>query len=363
MTKPISIRIINAIFKIISFFLPVKKRVLFLGSPRNKTLMENGQIVYDKLTCDKMVITKPMPHSPWDILYISFYIMTSKVMVLDDHYRYFIYIPLKKNQKLVQMYHGPGAFKKVALELPGHPPIEKYYHDQYDAFITTSPDISDHVEACFGVSPEVVKPLGYPLSDILLNNKETLENNFYQKFPEMKDKNVILYLPTYRRYEHDNLLDFNYEIDWDKLNDYLIRTNSVFLVKRHPIQIHNKIEFVPKNYENIIDLGDIGHLTLLAGADILITDYSSAFFDYLMLDRPIVFYCPDTEEYLSKNGIYFDFPQDLPGYYCETCDELINTLENIDFNVDYEDFKKKYMGSCDGHSTEKVAKLIEGYLD
>lgn len=325
--------------------------------------MENGQLVYNKLTCEKKVITKTMPHNLKDILYISFYIMTSKVLVLDDHYRYFVYIPLKKNQKLVQMYHGPGAFKKVALELPGHPPIEKYYHDQYDAYISTSPDISDHIESCFGVSPDVVKPLGYPLSDELINNRKELEDKFYHKFPQWKNINVILYLPTYRRYEHEKLQDFDYQINWKSLNDYLDETNSVFLVKRHPIQIHNNIEFVPKNYDNIIDLGDIGHLTLLAGANVFITDYSSAFFDYLMLDRPIIFYCPDTEEYLSKNGIYFDFPKDLPGHYCETSDELIETLKNIDYDVNYDEFKKRFMGSCDGHSTEKVVKLIEGYLD
>jgi CDP-ribitol ribitolphosphotransferase len=363
MSKPISITILNTAFKIISFFIPVKKRALFLGSPRNSTLMENDQLVYDALTCDKKVIVKTMPHTIKDIIYISFYIMNSQVIVLDDNYRYLAYIPLKEKQKLVQLWHGPGAFKKVALALPNHPIIEEYTHAQYDAYISTSPEISDHIEECFHVKPEVVKALGYPLSDLLINNKGDLEEEFYEKFPQFKDKNVILYLPTYRRYEHMNLLDFDYQIDWKSLNDYLVKTNSVFLVKRHPLQIHENIDFVPKNYENIIDLGDVGHLTLLAGANIFITDYSSAFFDYLMLDRPIIFYCPDTEEYLAKTGIYFNFPDDLPGHYCETCDELINTLENIDMNVNYEEFKKRFMGSCDGHSTEKVVKLIEGYLD
>ena len=362
MSKPFSIKIINSIFKIISSILYVKKRVLFLGSPRNATLMENDKLVYDALTCDKKVIIKPMPHTPWDILYISFFIMTSKVIVLDDNYRYFAYIPLKNKQKLVQLWHGPGAFKKVALALPNHHLIEEYTHGQYDAFITSSPYVSDHFENCFKLSPNQIKPLGYPLSDLLINKKSELKKEFLDKFPELENKNVILYLPTYRRYEHMDLIDFDYGIDWEQLNHYLNNTNSVFLVKRHPLQIHNNIEFVPKNYEKIIDLGDVSYLSLMVGADIFITDYSSAFFDYLLLDKPIIFYCIYSEEYLSKNGIYLKFPEDLPGHFCTKFNELLDTLNNLEKEVDYKEFKEKYMKSCDGHSTEKVVNLIMDYL-
>ncbi|SDA62597.1 CDP-glycerol glycerophosphotransferase family protein [Methanobrevibacter millerae] len=363
MSKPFSLKIINSIFKIISSILPVKRRVLFLGSPRNATLMENDQLVYDALTCDKKVIIKPMPHTLRDIFHISFFIMTSKVIVLDDNYRYFAYIPLKNNQKLVQLWHGPGAFKKVALALPNHPIIEEYTHAQYDAFIISSPHVSDHFENCFKLSPNRIKPLGYPLSDLLINNKTELKHEFLEKFPELENKNIILYLPTYRRYEHMELLDFDYGIDWEQLNQYLTETHSVFLVKRHPLQIHDKIEFVPKNYERIIDLGDVSYLSLMVGADVFITDYSSAFFDYLLLDKPIIFYCTDSEEYISKTGIYLKFPEDLPGHYCKTFNELLDTLNNLENEVNYKEFKDKYMESCDGHSTEKVVNLIMGYLE
>lgn len=363
MTKPLSVKILNPIFKTISFFLPTKKRALFLGSPRNKTLMENDQLVYDELSCDKKIIVKTMPHNPWDIIYISFYIMTSKVIILDDNYRYLAYIPLKAKQKLIQLWHGPGAFKKVALALPNHQEIEKYTHKQYDALIISSPYVSDHFEECFKVSPDVVKPLGYPLSDLLINNKQELQNKFFEQFPDLKNKRIILYLPTYRRYEHMNLIDFDYKIDWEGLNDYLTETVSIFLVKRHPLQIHNKQEFVPTDYDNIIDLGDVEYLPLLSSADALITDYSSSFFDYLLLDKPIIFYCPDTEEYLKNNGVYFNFPDDLPGHYCETFDEVLTSLRNIEDEAHYDDFKDYYMKSCDGHSTEKVANLIMNYLN
>ena len=96
MNKPFSLKLINFAFRIISLLLPVKDRAIFLGSPRNATLMENGQLVYDALNCDKKIIVKQMPHGIKDIIYISYYIMSSKVLVIDDHYRYFMYIPLKE---------------------------------------------------------------------------------------------------------------------------------------------------------------------------------------------------------------------------------------------------------------------------
>ena len=362
MSKPLSIRIINFGFKIISFFLPVKKRVLFLGSPRSETLMENTKLVYDNLDCEKKVIIKTLPHKITDVIYISYNIMTSKVIVLDDSYRYLAYIPLKKSQRLVQIWHAPGAFKKIGLDVPNAPSWERYTHEQYDAYISSSPFVSKHFESGFGLKPEIIKPLGYPLTDILLNNQDELEKEFYERYPEMKDKNIILYLPTFRRYGGMDIIDFDYKINWDDLNHFLEESNSIFLVKRHPLQIHQNINFVPDNYKNIIDLGDVSHFSLLTAADVLITDFSSAFFDYLLLDKPIIFYCPDSEEYLSKHGVFMKFPEELPGKYCETSDELIDILRNINKNVDYTDFKKFYMASCDGNSTEKVSNLIREYL-
>ena len=361
MSKPFSLKLINFVFKLISFVLPVKKRVLFLGSPRNEKLMANTQLVYDELNCNKKIIIKLMPHSILDILYVSFFIMTSKVMVLDDNYRYFAYIPLKKNQKLVQIWHGPGAFKKISLDLPTSLPIEKYTHEQYDAYISSSKDVSFCFETAFGLKKEVIKPLGYPLTDLLLNNKNQLEMKFNKLFPELKNKNKILYLPTYRRYGGIDVLDYDYEINWDDLNTFLEEYDSVFIVKKHPLLIHQNINFVPKNFERILELNDIDYYVLLVGADLLITDYSSSYFDYLMLNRPIIFYCPDVDEYSSKQGFYIKFPDEVPGEFCETCDELISVLKNIDYDVDYSKYKDWYMGACDGHSSEKIARLIEEY--
>ena len=363
MKKPLSIKLLNTAFKFISFFLPVKKRVLFLGSPRSETLMENGQLVYDKLTCNKKLIVKTLPHHIWDVIYISFYIMTSKVIVLDDCYRYFAYIPLKENQKLIQMWHGMGEVKKIGLDLPDKKPTDHFVHEQYDAFITSSPYSMNYAQSAFGCKPEEVKPLGYPRSDLLINNKKELLDEFNKEFPGLANKRVIIYLPTYRRYSDDVLLDYDYDIDWKKLDDYLIESNSILLVKRHPLQIFHNLEIVPSFCKNIIDAGDISYFPMMVGSDILITDYSSVFCEYLLLDKRVIFYCPDLDEYLDKHGLYLKYPDDLPGDFCETSEELLELLKIEKTNLNHEKFKERYISSCDGKSTEHIVNLIGEYLN
>ena len=115
--------------------------------------------------------------------------------------------------------------------------------------------------------------------------------------------------------------------------------------------------------KNIIDVIEFSYFPMIVASNVLITDFSSVFFDYLLLDKPIIFYCPDSEEYLEKNGIYLKFPDDLPGDYCQTFDELLNSLTNVNEAIDYSEFKKRYMSACDGKSTQKVSKLIEDYLN
>ena len=361
MSKPLSIAILNVIFKVISFFIPVKNRVIFLGTPRNAKLMENGQLVYDALNCDKKIIIRPMPHGISDIMHVSYYIMSSRVLVIDDHYRYFAYIPLKNNQKLIQMWHGPGAFKKVALDLPNYNIREEYTHRQYDSFITSAPSISKYIESGFHISSDKIMHLGYPRSDLLINNKEELIEEFHNQFPILKDKDIIVYLPTYRRYGED-VLDYDYEIDWKQFDEFLKENNVFCLVKRHPLQITNDLNIVPKNCENIIDVGEFSYFPLIVVSKLLITDYSSVFFDYLLLNKPMIFYCPDSEEYLEKNGFYLNFPEDLPGDYCENFEDLLDCISNPNEQIDYAKFKERYMKACDGNSTKKVVDLIESYL-
>ena len=96
----------------------------------------------------------------------------------------------------------------------------------------------------------------------------------------------------------------------------------------------------------------------------LITDYSSVIFEYALLKKPIAFFCYDLANY--NRGFYLNYPDDLPGDVYETQDDLITYIRSEDRHVmteRYTKFLEKYMSACDGHSSERIADVINSYME
>ena len=96
----------------------------------------------------------------------------------------------------------------------------------------------------------------------------------------------------------------------------------------------------------------------------MITDYSSVIFECCLLNMPVIFYCPDYEEY--ERDFYLEFPQDTYGDFAINQDELQEAvLRNLKIpNLEkLAEFRKKTMGACDGHSTERIANLIKKLVE
>ena len=96
----------------------------------------------------------------------------------------------------------------------------------------------------------------------------------------------------------------------------------------------------------------------------LITDYSSVIFEYALLKKPIAFFCYDMANY--NRGFYLNYPDDLPGEVYETQEELAEFLRAVDKHTitdKYNSFVEKYMSACDGHSCERIAGLINSYME
>ncbi|WP_054670663.1 CDP-glycerol glycerophosphotransferase family protein [Lentilactobacillus senioris] len=110
---------------------------------------------------------------------------------------------------------------------------------------------------------------------------------------------------------------------------------------------------------------DIAELYLIS--DILITDYSSVFFDYAVLKRPILYFVYDYEKYASVlRGFYLNMDKDLPGPLLKTNDEVINAIKHIDgvtaeYHDRYQAFSNRFNNWEDGHATERVVNTV--FLD
>ena len=102
---------------------------------------------------------------------------------------------------------------------------------------------------------------------------------------------------------------------------------------------------------------------LLMASDICISDYSSLVFEYSLFERPMLFYAYDLEDYCDWRGFYYDYSEMTPGPVCRTNEEMIDYIKNIDTRFDRQkvrDFRLRFMGSCDGHSTDRILKLVFG---
>ena len=103
---------------------------------------------------------------------------------------------------------------------------------------------------------------------------------------------------------------------------------------------------------------------LLPAVDLLIGDYSSIIFDFVLLERPMLFFMPDHAEYLKRRGLYLD-PVELPGPIVTDGNLLMNAIYDTEHTFNQQKlnrFREKYLSACDGHSTERIASLLRRHV-
>ena len=182
-----------------------------------------------------------------------------------------------------------------------------------NAYVATSEDYAKVCETAFGAKPEQVIRAGYPRNSIFYQPKEvvdskalvidTLKKESGINWPE--DTRIITYMPTFRD-KAENSFSFEELARDERLMSWLEENNAVILQKAHLItQQRHEMEGV-KAKKRIFPFNNVAAQVLLASTDLLITDYSSCFFDYLILDRPIIHFIYDYDYYVNQDrGVYY----------------------------------------------------------
>ncbi|MDR1018178.1 MAG: CDP-glycerol glycerophosphotransferase family protein, partial [Lachnospiraceae bacterium] len=213
-----------------------------------------------------------------------------------------------------------------------------------------------------GISKEsnIVKATGVSRTDVFydIEYKNKAFEKLYSLFPEAKGKKIILYAPTFRgrvaKAEMPDVFDFK-EFAEKFSGEYVIVANYHPLVKQPPEVPEDFLKFAR-------DLtGKIGINELIVISDICISDYSSLVFEYSLMEKPMIFYAFDLDEYLDWRGFYYPYDEMTPGPICKTNYEMIYYIQNIDELFDKQKvvgFKHKFMRSCDGHSTDRIFELV-----
>ncbi len=361
--KKILIALFDAFFKYFFSRLPIKNKVLFYSIRADGKLLENSKCVYDRLNAKKEVFAHVLPHSLLSKPKIYYHLFTSKVIVTDDYLKYLRYFRLRPQQKVIQIWHAGGAFKRFGLDAPSNLSRleELQTHSQYSDVAVSSENCRQFYAHAFGISIDVVKALGIPRTDILLDNEKCndLRKTFFEKHPKNVGKKLIVYFPTFRE-EGGKHCNYNPQIDWGEL-DQKLSDDELFIIHRHPVMTE---EFLKgRFYDRIKDYTYEPTSTLLCIADIIITDYSSVIFDAALLNLPTVFYCPDFDTY--ERDFYLKYPEDLPGPVIYSSNELMDTVRSVMNNPPIsmiKQFRDNQVGACDGKSTDRIVELIQAYL-
>ncbi|MFE1012617.1 CDP-glycerol glycerophosphotransferase family protein [Streptomyces sp. NPDC058794] len=200
---------------------------------------------------------------------------------------------------------------------------------------------------------------GYPRNDVLVNADSEAVRRARAALGLGERTKVFLYMPTHREYQPD----FTPPLDLARLADELGPDVTV-LLRGHYFYGNSAHADELRSTGRIVDVS--GHPTveeLYLAADALITDYSSAMFDYAVLDRPIISYIPDWETYSVVRGTYFDLLQEPPGAVATTQEELLRLLTTGEYDApeatEHRDaFRRRFCTFDDGHAAERVVRRV-----
>ncbi len=281
-------------------------------------------------------------------------------------------LPLRPETNVIQLWHACGAFKKWGMstaalkfgctkrEIDRHP-----FYRNLSLVTVSSPEVEWAYREAMDLNdtPETVRAIGVSRTDRFFDPSflKDAREEVASVVPEAAEKRTMLYAPTFRGHVSEaEGPDF---IDWQALHD-AVGDEWIVLVKHHPF-VKNP-PAIPRECSGFVfPVPDIPTDRLLVTADALVTDYSSIIFEYSLMERPMAFLSPDIETYGDWRGFYYPFDEMTPGPTLGNTDDLAAWMRSLDeaFNpFAIVSFRQKFMCSCDGHATERIAHEVFGDL-
>ncbi len=303
---------------------------------------------------------------------------TAKAILISTANDYFSHIELRPETKIIQLWHGVGAFKKIGYSTVGSRSFgpDQKYRDEFDqyrnyTYVTIAAEEQAWIfEDAMHISRDsgVLAPVGIARTDMFFDEDHRLEarRRLDEVCPGINGRKVILYAPTFRGTVNDAKAPDKLDVD---AFGRALSEDYVLLIKHHGL-CESRRKPIPEKWSGTFayDMNaqnELGIEDLLLLADVCITDYSSVAFEYAILERPILFFAYDLTDYIDERGMYWDYGELTPGPVCRENAEMIRYIKGLpeSFSGKYESeiraFRKKYVNMCDGHATERTIALIE----
>lgn len=285
-------------------------------------------------------------------------IASSKVIIVDGYNLPVSLLKHKKGTKVIQMWHALGAIKKFGYQSIGkvdgiNPTVARILkmHANYDYVISGSEGMNKYFAEAFNVPIEKVLAIGTPSIEFLKKKDNKINKKIKEKYPALKNKINVLYSPTFRNEKNYNYEELINNTDFTKVN--LIITN------------HFKVEERATDPRVInINSNEFQTFDILKIVDYVITDYSALMIDAAVINKKILLYVYDYDEYKKNNGVNLDLLNDFPTIAYQDAKKLMNVINKNKYDIKaYHEFQKKYTPHIKTTSTEANMDLIKRCLD
>lgn len=271
----------------------------------------------------------------------------------------------------LETWHGT-PLKKLGFDMEdvfsSNPEFKTVFYQQakeWDYLVSANPFSTDVFERAFGYERDRILECGYPRNDVLYAvDREQIAAEVKKELGIPPEKRVILYAPTWRDDQAVSVGQYRFELalDLSRLKREL-GEDSILLLRTH-YYVAQQLDLT--GYTGFVYDGsryeDVSRLYLVS--DLLITDYSSVFFDYANLRRPILFFAYDYEAYAEEmRGLYIDMEKELPGPVLTTNDELMEALHHLDevteqYQGRYDEFYERFCCADDGKASERIIRKV-----
>lgn len=359
---------------------PVKQKVVLLVSfPENSTAIIK-QMNEMKVTPKTVVFYDPRvdvtgfnfdfiqlkPKKIKHFISLMFHLNTAKVVITDNYFVELAGLKERKNVTCIQIWHANGALKKFGWEDKAAQKRsardKKRFQEVYRCFskvLVGSDEMAAIFQRSFLLEDSHMLKLGIPRTDNFFNQQQLKENAERTNTKlHFSNKKKLLYAPTFRDEElHSTTL----HLDIAKMKQALGNEYQLIL-KLHP-SISNDLDEVVDDFVVYADK-ETPIETILPAVDILITDYSSIPFEFALLEKPMIFFTYDLEEYDKARGLSDGFLATIPGPFVHTTEELIQLIEQEAFDLEMvRAFAAKWNKYSDGHSSERFVSFLKEQLE
>ncbi|MDG4860431.1 bifunctional glycosyltransferase family 2 protein/CDP-glycerol:glycerophosphate glycerophosphotransferase [Streptomyces sp. T-3] len=361
--------------------LPIKKGLVVFESHLGKQYSDSPKAIYEEMRRQGLEFEavwsyagaspKGFPKDAtlvrrWSLPYLK---ALAQAEFWIDNQSYPLKLTKRPGTTYIQTWHG-SALKRMGFDEPAWKLKPKPQQDEqqatldrFDRFLIRSEHDVRTLAKAFRLKEKTLLRVGYPRNDALVQAREREQAEGHRERGPLAaelgipaDKQVLLYAPTFRKYggRHRRFeLPFDVERFAEEFGD-----RYVLLVRSHYL---NHVVLPPSVRGRVIDVSAQHDVTpLMELADAMITDYSSVMFDYALLDRPMLFFAYDYEEYVHEGrGTYFDLLERAPGPVVRTEDELYAALGSLaEQGVKYAPERERFVAEFGEYDKGTAARSI-----